>query len=230
MMRKSLVTVVLTGVVAGTTWVAYSQATKSAALSVAATQANTAEKEFRSREEPDVTYGRMLAGKGRLAEAEAVYRRALTLSPASRAEPRYDWMDGGPRDASHSKIDGIMRQFSATEDEAKKAELTKQLEGAVAESFDQDMKNREAELAKLEARLTKLRAQLERRRTAKDEITQLQVKVLINDAEGLGFSDIGTAGPLGPAASRVSAPALFPAPAPTPTDSASEALPIIPQK
>lgn len=70
----------------------------------------------------------------------------------------------------------------------KKVELTKQLEAAVAEGFDEDMKVREGELSKLEERLNKLRAQLDRRRKAKSEIIQLEVKVLVNEAAGLGFS------------------------------------------
>jgi len=72
-------------------------------------------------------------------------------------------------------------------DDAKKAELTKQLEAAVAKQFDRDMENRETDLTKLEERLNKLRAQLDRRRKAKTDIIQLQVKVLVNEAEGLGF-------------------------------------------
>jgi len=80
-------------------------------------------------------------------------------------------------------------------DDSKKAELTKQLEAAVAKQFDRDMENRETELTKLEERLSKLRAQLDRRRKAKTDIIQLQVKVLANEAEGLGF----TGQPLQPA-------------------------------
>jgi hypothetical protein len=71
----------------------------------------------------------------------------------------------------------------------KKVELTKQLEAVVAEGFDEDMKIREGELSKLEERLNKLRAQLDRRRKAKSEIIQLEVKVLLNEAAGLGFSN-----------------------------------------
>jgi hypothetical protein len=41
----------------------------------------------------------------------------------------------------------------------------------------------------LEERLKKLRTQLDRRREAKAEIIQLQLKVLTNEVEGLGFSN-----------------------------------------
>jgi hypothetical protein len=70
-----------------------------------------------------------------------------------------------------------------------KAELTKQLEAAVTEGFDEDMKVRENELSKLQEQLSKLRAQLDRRQKAKSEIIQLEVKVLLNEAAGLGFSN-----------------------------------------
>lgn len=87
-----------------------------------------------------------------------------------------------------SEIGELMNQLREADDDAKKADLTKQLQTAVAKHFDEDLTNRETELTKLEERLTKLRAQLDRRRKAKAEIIQLQIKVMVNEAEGLGFS------------------------------------------
>jgi hypothetical protein len=87
-----------------------------------------------------------------------------------------------------NKIGELMNQLRHSDDSAKKADLMKQLETAVTKFFDEDLKSRETDLAKLEERLNKLRTQLDRRRTAKAEIIQLQLKVLANDAEGLGFS------------------------------------------
>jgi hypothetical protein len=72
-------------------------------------------------------------------------------------------------------------------DDAEKTAVTKKLEAAVTKQFDRDMEYRESELSKLEERLNKLRGQLDRRRKAKAEIIQLQIKVLVNEAEGLGF-------------------------------------------
>jgi hypothetical protein len=88
---------------------------------------------------------------------------------------------------AQTEVNKLMKQLRETEDEAKKGELTKQLEAAVAKLFDEDLKARETELTKLEERLKKLRAQLDRRSKAKDEIIKLQIKVLQNEAEGLGF-------------------------------------------
>jgi hypothetical protein len=81
-----------------------------------------------------------------------------------------------------------MGQLREETDDAKKADLTKKLESAVTQSFDEDMKARETELTKLEERLKKLKDQLERRRKAKTDIIQLQLKVLANEAAGLGFT------------------------------------------
>ena len=91
---------------------------------------------------------------------------------------------GRPR----SEIEQLMTQLREADDAEKKADLTKKLEAAIVTNFDEDMTSRETELTKLEARLTKLRAQLDRRRKAKPEIIQLQLKVMVNEADGLGFS------------------------------------------
>jgi hypothetical protein len=100
------------------------------------------------------------------------------------------FVDRGHRSASaklRRKVEEIKSQLHDA-DEKKKAELTKQLEGAVSECFDEDMKVREKELTRIEERLAKLRSQLDRRRKARGDIIQLELKVLLNEAEGLGFS------------------------------------------
>ena len=62
------------------------------------------------------------------------------------------------------------------------------------------MVRRGQELAQIEERLTKLRELLDRRRTKKQEILELQAKVALNEADGLGFYDgerSGGGAPLG---------------------------------
>lgn len=95
---------------------------------------------------------------------------------------------GGVLAPARSEIEQLMTHLRQADDDVKKAEITTLLRAAVAEYFDEDLKGRETELTKLEARLTKLRAQLDRRRKAKPEIIQLQIKVMVNEADGLGFS------------------------------------------
>lgn len=64
-----------------------------------------------------------------------------------------------------------------------KSDLTKVLNSV----FDADLKQREKEIADVEARIKKLKATLDKRRTARDRIIDLQIKVLVNEADGLGF-------------------------------------------
>lgn len=96
--------------------------------------------------------------------------------------------DGGPIVASAS--DSIHKSAEAVRDakdeEAKKA-AQKLLDERLSKYFDEDMIQRESELAKIEERLTKLRELLERRRAKKQEIIDLQAKVALNEADGLGF-------------------------------------------
>jgi hypothetical protein len=71
-------------------------------------------------------------------------------------------------------------------DEAKSA-AQKKLAEVLSKSYDEDMVAREHELKQIEERLAKLRDLLERRRAKKQEIIDLQTKVALNEAEGLGF-------------------------------------------
>jgi hypothetical protein len=87
-----------------------------------------------------------------------------------------------------TEIAQVMHDLRTSESPAEKADLKMRLGNAITDYFDDDLKSRETELANLEERLMKLRNQLDRRRAAKAEIVQLQLKVLVNDAEGLGFS------------------------------------------
>lgn len=61
------------------------------------------------------------------------------------------------------------------------------LSALLKDQFDADLKRREKEIADIEARVKDLRSVLDKRRTARDNIIQLQIKVLVNEAEGLGF-------------------------------------------
>lgn len=74
----------------------------------------------------------------------------------------------------------------AKDDEARK-KATEKLASALDDYFEENMKARGKELDDIRARLAKLEAQLERRRSKKDEIIDLQMKVALNEADGLGF-------------------------------------------
>ncbi len=84
-------------------------------------------------------------------------------------------------------------------DEAKSV-AQKNLTGLLGQYFDDDMVRREQELAQIEERLVKLRELLDRRRTKKQEILELQTKVALYEAEGLGFYDSESSGKAKPGA------------------------------
>jgi hypothetical protein len=74
----------------------------------------------------------------------------------------------------------------ARDDAARKA-ATDVIQKQLAKEFDQDLTQRETDLAAVEERVKLLRKQLERRKTARDEIISLRLKTIVNNAEGLGF-------------------------------------------
>ena len=75
---------------------------------------------------------------------------------------------------------------NADNDEDRK-KATEELASALDEYFEQDMKARTKEVKEIQARVEKLEAQLDRRREKKAEIIDLQLKVVLNEADGLGF-------------------------------------------
>jgi hypothetical protein len=72
-------------------------------------------------------------------------------------------------------------------DEVQKSRETKQLSDLLNEYFETDVRRRESELTQIEERVKKLREQLDLRRQKKQEILDLQMKVALNEADGLGF-------------------------------------------
>jgi hypothetical protein len=91
-------------------------------------------------------------------------------------------------DSDWSKVEKLANALGDAKDDKEKTAINDKLKTAIDKCFEQDMKSREGELKKLQQRLDKLKAQLDRRRKAKDDIVQLEVKVLQNEAAGLGFS------------------------------------------
>jgi hypothetical protein len=68
-----------------------------------------------------------------------------------------------------------------------KSEAEVRLRELLNKYFEDDMKRRQEELKDMEARLRKLHEQLQRREQKMEEIVDLQMKVLVNQADGLGF-------------------------------------------
>lgn len=86
-----------------------------------------------------------------------------------------------------SAVQEALNKYRDAGDEKEKGNARKEMSTALSDYFDADMQLREQEIRDIEERVKKLQAQLERRRAAKAELLDLQLKVLVNEAEGLGF-------------------------------------------
>ena len=75
----------------------------------------------------------------------------------------------------------------AKDDEARKKALHK-LSEVVSQIFDEDLKRRESEVNGIRQRVSRLKALIEKRKESKDRIVDLQLKIQLNEVEGLGFS------------------------------------------
>jgi hypothetical protein len=80
-----------------------------------------------------------------------------------------------------------VEQLRDAKDGEPKEKARAHLHDMLTEYFEKDMARRLADLKQMEERLKKLHDQLERRQTKRDEIIDLQIQVLVNQAEGLGF-------------------------------------------
>jgi hypothetical protein len=93
--------------------------------------------------------------------------------------------EAAPIDAIHAAAAEVR---DAKDEDGRKA-AQKKLDEALGKYFDEDMVQREKDLKQVEERVTKLRDLLERRRAGKQEIIELEAKVALNQANGLGFYD-----------------------------------------
>jgi hypothetical protein len=119
----------------------------------------------------------------------------------------YGRMEKGPKTVLKLQMAGddlrAIREAAAAlseaEDDDDRDEAQEKLSELLDEYFEADMNRREEELAAVEKRVKQLRALLERRREKKEDIINLQIDVLRNEADGLGFfsGDAGQ-GPMTP--------------------------------
>lgn len=112
----------------------------------------------------------------------------------------YGGMSGGGGHILNSiraQIFTKVKELRAAGTDKSKDEAKKETQTLLDRYFEADMKERQREVAAIEERVKRLRAQLEKRQAAKDEIVQLQLKVIVNEAEGLGFFTAPSSGSMG---------------------------------
>jgi hypothetical protein len=132
------------------------------------------------------------------AQDGAIARPRRTSATVRQAAPAFLESEAQPAEANMRRIQNQIRQSAAAirnaPDEQAKARETKLLSDLLNEFFEVDARRRETELAQIEERVRKLREQLDRRREKKQEIIDLQLKVALNEADGLGFFNQPAAG------------------------------------
>jgi hypothetical protein len=126
-----------------------------------------------------------LSGPGRRSRNTAV-------SAALRSQaPRTD-------DPLEAQIRSAIEQFRSSDGEARTG-AQQRLKGLIEQYFDRDVERREAEVADIVGQVKKLREQLDRRRQKREELIDLQMKLIENESEGMGFFSSPTAaGPIPP--------------------------------
>lgn len=86
----------------------------------------------------------------------------------------------------------IVATLRSDKPEAEKELARKQLSELLSVGFDRDLETRETDLKSLETRVEKLRAQLDKRKAAKQEIVDLRLKTIQNEADGLEYPGSAT--------------------------------------
>lgn len=95
---------------------------------------------------------------------------------------------------TQSRISSAMKALNEAKDDDQRKQSVVELRDAMSDYFEEDLKLRQAELQSVNNGLKKMEASLKRRADAKDEIIALQMKIVENEAVGLGFfrkGDIG---------------------------------------
>jgi hypothetical protein len=162
-------------------------------------------------QETDITIEEKISNEvdGQLQEQELVIRRAeeqarmqakqaakqaadaeKILIKAAKADRKFQiFFNGGEGSVPPLgvKIHEASRAVRDAKDDEAREKATKELASALDEYFEEDMKARGKELDNIRARLANLERQLDRRREKKQEIIDLQMKVALNEADGLGF-------------------------------------------
>ena len=87
----------------------------------------------------------------------------------------------------NKKIREFIEAVRGAADTQSEANATRDLRGSLAELFDERVKRRENEIDALKKRLQELQTKNEERKKKKDEIVDLKLKSIVNEAKGFGF-------------------------------------------
>lgn len=132
-------------------------------------------------------------GLGLFSKPSNQSRRAFESVPSYVTVPIYGYSASktdkkpGPLKVAMNAVNKARQNVrSATSDEDR-TKATTELRNALSKYFDVDLKARQQEMDTINAGLEKMQAGLQKRADAKDDIVNLQLQIIVNEAEGLGF-------------------------------------------
>ncbi|MDF1742123.1 MAG: hypothetical protein P1V19_00420 [Gimesia sp.] len=96
-------------------------------------------------------------------------------------------LNTGPLKTAMSHVSEGQKKLQSAKSEEDQKKATTELRKALSEYFDVDMKARQQEIDTINAGLKKMEGGLKKRSDAKDDIVDLQLQIIVNEAEGLGF-------------------------------------------
>jgi len=96
-------------------------------------------------------------------------------------------VETNPLKAAMSRVKEARRKLQGADTQEDESEATTGLREALDEYFDLDMELRQKELDEVKKGLQDMSDRLQKRADAKDEIVDLQLQMIVNEAEGLGF-------------------------------------------
>jgi hypothetical protein len=117
---------------------------------------------------------------------ENPFGRTIALGKMDRGTAKFFSAGPGGSPLEARIRDAAARVNDATDDADRQAAAT-ELTSLLDKYFEEDMQSRAKELEDIQKRLANLQAQLDHRRAKKQEIIDLQTKVALNEADGLGF-------------------------------------------
>ena len=106
------------------------------------------------------------------------YQAPATYPPSNNNHKVQQWQ---------AKIQQYIQQLHQIDDPEKRKPILSQIKNLLNTYFQHDLKTRSQAIDQLEARVKKLRAQVEKRRKSGQKILGLQMQLIINEADGLGF-------------------------------------------
>lgn len=92
-----------------------------------------------------------------------------------------------PLKTAMDTVNTMLQKLRSANSEESRTKATSELRKALSNYFDLDLKARQQEIDKINAGLKKMQAGLQKRAEAKDNIVDLQLQIIVNEAEGLGF-------------------------------------------